>query len=99
MNEKQTKLWLKSHNFRSHCLMVEPRCDTVKPMPRDRQRTGYMPWKDEQLIAKIQDYSLTPRRVAALQLYYEWAFFEIGKHDRILKSLPILIRMLVEDLI
>lgn len=98
LSEKKRKAWIESHNFRSFCLEVEPKCDTVKPIPRDRQRVGYMPWKDEQLITQVCDYSLTSRRVAQLQLFYEWAFFEIGKHDRILKTLPYMIKLLTEDL-
>jgi len=59
-----------------------------------------VPWKDQELVQKIsQDYSLTPKPIVALQLYYEFAFFEIPKHDRILKTIPLLIRMLVDDLI
>lgn len=99
LSEKKRKAWIEAHNFRSFCLEVEPKCDTVKPIPRDWQRVGYMPWKDEQLIAQVCDHSTTSRRVTQLQLYCEWAFFEINKHDRILKTLPYLIRLLSEDLI
>jgi hypothetical protein len=44
-------------------------------------------------------YSGASRRIAELQLYYEWGFFETNKHDRILKTIPYLIRLLVKDLV
>ncbi len=100
LSEKAQKKWIEARNFRSYCLSIEPRCETVRPIPRDKQRVGYMPWKDEALINRIaEDYSLVPKRIATMQLFYEWAFFEIGKQDRILKSIPLMIRLLVNDLI
>lgn len=98
LSEKKQRAWVELHSFRNFCLEIEPKCDTVKPIPRDRQRVGYMPWKDEALINQICEYSLAGRRVAQLQLYYEWAFFEINKHDRILKTLPYMIKLLAQDL-
>jgi Transposase len=96
---KKRKAWIEEHNFRSFCLKVEPKCETVKPIPRDRQRVGYMPWKDAALIEQVCGYSGCKERVAQLQLYYEFAFFEINKHDRILKTLPYMIRLMSEDLV
>lgn len=99
LSKKKQAEWVKSHDFRSYCLMVEPRCETVKPLPRDKQRIGFMPWKDAELVTKVCDYSLTTPPVAVMQLYYEWAFFESNKHDRILKTLPVMIKLLAKDLI
>ena len=102
-DDKQTKKkqadWIKAHNFRAFCLEVEPRCDAVKPIPRNRQRVGFLPWKDEALITKVMEFSLCSRPTAIIQLFYEWGFFEIGKHDRILKAIPLMIRLLAKDLI
>jgi hypothetical protein len=99
LTKKKRSAWIEAHNFRAFCLEVEPRCDTVRPIPRDGQRVGFMPWKEAALVNRIGEFNGASPRVAQLQLYYEWAFFEINMHERILKTLPMMIRLLVEDLI
>lgn len=99
-NKKKRSAWIKEHNFRSYCVEAEPRCLTVQPIQADtRQRVGYLPWKDEAMIQKVCEYSLAPPRIAQLQLFYEFGFFEQKQHDRILKTIPYMIRLLAEDLL
>jgi hypothetical protein len=98
LTPKARKEWIDKHNFRSFCVATQPQCEAVRPLNKQRQRVGYQPWKDQALIESVCNYSLCNRRVAELQLFYEFGFFEIGKHERILKVLPYFIRLLANDL-
>lgn len=93
------KAWIEAHNFRAFCIAKDPRCETVKPITRKRQREGFLPWKDQALIKAVCEYSLCTERVAELQLLYEFGSFNLSQHERVLKVMPYFIRLLANDLL
>ncbi|WNZ24831.1 hypothetical protein HJG54_19590 [Leptolyngbya sp. NK1-12] len=97
--EKEQQKWLASHSFRSLCEQWDSKVLTVRQLTKAKQREGYLPWYDEQLISKVESFNQVPRPIAQLQLYYEFSHHGLNKHERILKTLPFMIRLLAKDLI
>lgn len=98
-SKKQQDKWLDDHRFRSLCEQWEPRVEAVRQLNKARQREGFLPWYDEALIEKVIEFNQVSRPIAQCQLYYEFSHQGLNKHERILKTLPFMIRLLTRDLV